>query len=40
MFYPHKFSPQKYSNGSHFMLPSTPAFLPFIQGQLRAKWGH
>ncbi|MBA0809163.1 hypothetical protein Gohar_024835, partial [Gossypium harknessii] len=33
------FSPQKHSNGSHFLLPSTPAFLPFIQGQLITQVG-
>ncbi|MFQ6619538.1 hypothetical protein Gotur_001292, partial [Gossypium turneri] len=36
-----KFSPQKHSNDSHFLLPSTPAFLPFIQGQsggIKVAW--
>ncbi|TYI15102.1 hypothetical protein ES332_A08G164200v1 [Gossypium tomentosum] len=26
-----KISPQKHSIGSHFLLPSTPTFFPFIQ---------
>ncbi|MBA0715986.1 hypothetical protein Golax_014856, partial [Gossypium laxum] len=29
-----KFSPQKHSNGSHFLLPSTLALLSFIQRQV------
>ncbi|MFQ6634542.1 hypothetical protein Gotur_011866, partial [Gossypium turneri] len=39
LFYPHKFSHQKHSNGSHFLLPSTPVFLPFIQCRVGAlRW--
>ncbi|KAB2070336.1 hypothetical protein ES319_A08G149300v1, partial [Gossypium barbadense] len=33
-----KISPQKHSIGSHFLLPSTPAFFPFIQGQISSKF--
>ncbi|TYI15104.1 hypothetical protein ES332_A08G164200v1 [Gossypium tomentosum] len=33
-----KISPQKHSIGSHFLLPSTPTFFPFIQGQISSKF--